>query len=98
MSWIEHADGTAEQPPDPSDDSGMTYALDDTEPEYLPPWAYMLGGPRPFDQDDPEPHTRPPLDPEEHAGRELTPEERDRRAALLARNREANQRPHRRRG
>ncbi|MDH6578614.1 hypothetical protein [Kitasatospora sp. MAP5-34] len=62
------------------------------EPEYLPAWAYLLGGPRPMDRDDPEPAERPLLDPEEHAGRELTPEERERRADLLARTREANSR------
>ncbi|MDH6579495.1 hypothetical protein [Kitasatospora sp. MAP5-34] len=59
-------------------------------PEYLPAWAYLLGGPRPMDRDDPESAERPPLDPEEHAGRPLDPEQRERRADLLARTREAN--------
>lgn len=68
----------------------MTYAPDGSEPEYLPAWAYLLGGPRPWDQDDPEPRSRPPLDPEEHAGRPLDPDQRERRCALLAATREAN--------
>ena len=67
------------------------------EPEYLPPaWTYVLGGPRPVDRDAPDPAGRPLLDPEEHAGRQLAPQEREKRAALLARNREINQWPHRR--
>lgn len=44
------------------------------------------------DQDDAHGAARPPLDPEEHAGRKLTPEEYQRRAELLARNKDANQR------
>lgn len=56
------------------------------------PVQVPVGRDRMTDQDDAHGAARPPLDPEEHAGRKLTPEEHQRRAELLARNKDANQR------